>query len=133
MTKNKNSYLSSKYLTHKHASFYGCTLEEMGFILSFYAAIEIPLILLLSIITHRYLGGVIGALLLWFLFFTMLTSFYLLKKTAISIGKMRNGRAPGYITLWFKKIMKERLGIKIPYVSREGYWMTKRSEISHDF
>lgn len=121
-----SGHCSSKYLTHKHASFHGCTLEEMGVILAIYASIEIPLIFIFAVLSRHYLGGFIGALLLWFLFFAMLTFFVLLKRTAIYIGRLRNGRAAGYLKLRFKEILHQKFNLKIPYLIRNGKWITRK-------
>lgn len=122
----ENKMLSSKHLTHKFASFHGCTLDEMGLILGIYAAVEIPVMLILSMMTKHYLGGFIGALLLYFLFFAMLTFFVLLKKTATYIGNLRKDKSPGFLTLRFKQICHTKFNLKIPYVTRSGLWQTRR-------
>lgn len=118
---------SSKYLTHKNASFYGCTLEEMGIILCTYAAIEIPIICIIAAITSKYLGGFVGAFLLLFLLCCLLTFFVFIKRTASYIGKLRQDRAPGFLKLRFRQVLHEQFGINIPYVVREGTWITRRS------
>ena len=87
-----NDRASCKYLTHKYASFHGCTLEEMAIILGCYAAVEIPIMLALSAAFGHYLGGFFGAFLLLFLIFSMLTFFIFMRITAKKIGKARKGR-----------------------------------------
>ena len=63
---------SSQHLTHKYASFHGCTLGEMSIILGIYAVIEIPIMLILAGFLKRYLGGFFGSFLLLFLVFGVL-------------------------------------------------------------
>lgn len=121
-------YASSKYLTHKNASFYGCTLGEMGIILCAYAAIEIPFICIIAAMISDYLGGFVGAFLLLFLLCCVLTFFVFLKKTAGFIGKLRQDRAPGFLKLRVRQVMHELLGVKISYIVRSGYWITRRRQ-----
>ena len=111
---------SCKHLTHKYASFHGCTLEEMGIILGFYAIVELPILIGLSLMLGAYLGGFWGAFLLQTLFFALLTFFILLKQTAKRVGKIRKGRPAGYLKLRFRQIMNEKCGTCIPYVIRNG-------------
>lgn len=121
-----NDQASCKYLTHTHASFHGCTVDEMAMILGIYALIEIPIMLLLATILAKYLGGFLGALLLLFLVFAMLTFFVLLRITAKRIGRIRKGRAAGYLKLRFRQFMYEQFGVSHPYITRNGHWSTRR-------
>lgn len=121
-----NDRASCKHLTHKYASFHGCTLEEMGIILGIYAAIELPIIIGLSLALSKYLGGFWGAFLLLFLVLAMLTFFIFLKQTAKRIGHIRKGRPAGYLKLRFRQMMFEKFGVTIPYVMRNGQWITRR-------
>lgn len=118
---------SSKYLTHKYASFHGCTLSEMGVILGLYAAVELPMILILSVFLSPYLGGYLGSLLLLFLLFAMPTFFVFVRKTAERIGKLRKGKSAGYLKLRTFQLLNEKLGLTIPFINRCGRWCTQRS------
>lgn len=120
-----NDKASCQHLTHKFASFHGCTLGEMWLILAVYAVIEIPILLVLAGFLSKYLGGYFGALLLLFLGFAMLTFFVLLKQTAKRVGKLRKGRPAGFLTLKSKQVLHQRLGTSISYVTRNGNWSTR--------
>lgn len=117
---------SAQYLTYKHASFYGCTIEEMGIILAVYAVIEVPFILIISVFLSPYLGGFIGSCLLLFLILSTLTFFVFMKKTANYIGKIRKNKAAGYLKLKTRQILHEQFSVVIPYVIRNGKWSTRR-------
>ncbi len=117
---------SCQHLTHKYASFHGCTLGEMWLILGICGLIEVPSIMIVSVFLSPYLGGYFGAMLLLFLGFSLLTFFVLLKQVALSIGRLRKGRPAGYLTLKARKILHQFLGFSLPYVTRNGTWITRR-------
>ncbi len=114
------------HLTHKYASFHGCTLEEMGIILGIYALIECPLLIGLSLMLGKYLGGFGGAFLLLLLVFAVITFFILLRQTAKFIGRLRKGRPAGYLKLRLKQVLSDNFGMTIPYITRDGHWITRR-------
>lgn len=119
---------SAQYLTHKYASFHGCTLGEMAIILGVWSLIEFPFLMGLSIWLGRYLGGFFGALLLLLLLFAAFTFFVLLKVTAKRIGALRKGRAAGYLSLQTRQWLHRYFGIQPPFVYRLGTWSTQRRE-----
>tara|TARA_B100001996_G_C18647231_1_gene587893 strand:- start:418 stop:714 length:297 start_codon:yes stop_codon:yes gene_type:complete len=98
----------------------------MGGMLLAYAGIEIPILMVLAYCLRAYLGGFVGALLLLSLLCGVLTVFVLLKQTAKWVGRARKGRPPGYLKLRVRQGLHEKAGIKMPYVVRNGQWITRR-------
>jgi conjugative transfer region protein (TIGR03750 family) len=119
---------TATHLTHPYASFFGCTLQEMWLILGAYFLIEIPFLLILSFFLSSYFGGFFRPFLLLILVFAALNFFVLLKQTAAFIGRLRKGRPPGYVTLKVRGLLHQYLGFSMPYVIRNGQWITRRKK-----
>lgn len=110
---------SCKYLTHKHASFHGCTLQEMAIIAGVYIGMDLVIATLVKLFVGK--GFVLSLLIL-----IGITFFVLIKATAKRLGKMRKGKPAGYLTLRWGKFLHDKFGVAIPYVTRNGQWMTKK-------
>lgn len=107
-----------KFLTHKHASFFGCTLQEALVITCIFLAGNI----FLSILSMIFLGSFFLSFVILFIF-----SIFLIKITAQHVGRFKIGRQEGYLSLLFLKILHEKFNLEIPFVDREGRWLTRRS------
>ncbi len=117
---------SCQYLTHKHATFFGCTLAETGWLIGILAAIQLPLITGLAFPLGHYLGGFWGAFLIEFLIAVLLTRFVLLTQIAKRIGERRQGKPAGYLRWRFRWWCYQHLGVPLPLVIRQGVWSTRR-------
>lgn len=111
------SRASGKYLTHKYASWFGCTLEEVAVIVLIYFVFD----LLISAILALWLGK-------FFLLFLGLfvISFFLIKLTAYRIGKIKEGRQEGFLMLQIRLLCADKFGASIPFLRRCGQWITRR-------
>ena len=114
---NKTDKASCKHLTHKHASYNGCTLEEVLIIAAVYFVIDI----LVSIVLTLFYG-------MFFLFFvvTFSISIVLWKKTTKRIGKLKEGKQVGYLTLRTRQWLHKKFGIPLPFATSRGIWSTRR-------
>lgn len=120
---------SSLYLTHKYASFHGCTLAEMFIILGCWLALEFSVMSLIAILFGHYVGGFLGAMLLQSLLAIPFAFFVLTKYTAKWIGTVRVGRAAGYLKLRTRLWLHEVLGMSLAYVfvKERSVWITQRT------
>lgn len=117
---------SCRYLTHPHASFHGCTLNEMGIIIVTYIAVEVPMAFVLAALLQNELGGYLGALLLVLLVMAILTFFVLIKQTAKLLGYIRQGKPNGYLKHRVAYLLYQYCGKRMPYVVWKGSWITRR-------
>lgn len=109
--------LVAKYLTHPHASVYGCTLSEAMMV---YAIIE-------SVVALIALGAslLFGLGLLVFLMGFM-ASVPLGKHGLLLLGKKKVGKPYGSTTKQYH-FMLHQMGLKKPpYMVRQGRWDTRR-------
>lgn len=117
---------SCKHLTHKYASFHGCTLGEMFVLTGLYAGIELPIVGVLAAFIGPYVGGYWGGFLLLLLAFSMVGFFLVVPKAASRVGMIRKGRPAGYLKLRFRQLCHQKFGLSIIYVCRNGSWSTRR-------
>jgi conjugative transfer region protein (TIGR03750 family) len=109
---------SSKYLTHKHPMWYGCTLQEMS-ILSILGLISISIIFvvipsLLGLPT--WIGIIIGGIAIK----------PVVKRLIMWVGDWKKDRPHGYLmTVLFIRFAEYGL-MRLPYVRRIGPWRTYR-------
>lgn len=120
---------SSLYLTHKYASFHGCTLAEMFMILGVWLALECVVMIIIAIVLGHYVGGFLGAMLLQSLLAIPFAFFVLTQYTAKWIGRMRVGRPAGYLKLRTRLWLHEVLGVSLVYVfvKERSVWITQRT------
>ena len=123
---DKNRKPSCRYLTYPYAPFHGCTMKETIMIMLIYVILETPLSLILAYFLQGLLGGYVGALLLISMVLILITFLILIKQTAKLLGKLRQGKPPGYIKMKTDYVLYRSLGKPIPYILREGYWLTRR-------
>lgn len=117
---------SSRFLTYPHTPFHGCTMNETVMIMLIYLILETPLSLILAYFLQGLLGGYVGALLIIIMVFILITFLILIKQTAKLLGKLRQGKPPGYIKIKTDYVLYLLLGKPIPYILHQGYWLTRR-------
>ena len=106
-----------KHLTHKHASFLGCTIEEVCII----AVIYLILDTILAVILALFFG-------MFFLFFIgfFICSYFLVRFTARKLGSFKEGKQQGFVILRLKQKLNNTLGLAVPFITRQGAWATRR-------
>ncbi len=125
MRKQETEASSSLYLTHRYASFNGCTLQEVFVLVGLIALVELPIVLISAIFLAPCVNGYLGACLLLALAFGFV-GFFAMKSLTRKVGELRKGKAPGYFEQVFCRYLAERCGFKIPYVrNQSGYFDTK--------
>lgn len=109
---------SCKYLTHKYASYFGCTVNEVFLIALIYLVGDLMLSILIALFTGMF-----------FLIFvvTFIISYVLIRVTAKWMGQFKMGRQQNYMMLKIQQLLNDKLGVEIPYVRRIGIWSTRRS------
>lgn len=112
-----NQRASCKYLTHKYASYFGCTVNEVFLIALIYLVFDLILSVLIALFTGMF-----------FLIFvaTFIVSYFLIRFTAKRVGQFKIGRQQNYIMLKMQQILNDKVGLDIPYIRRMGFWSTRR-------
>ena len=113
----RKNYANCKHLTHKYASFFGCTIEEVCVI----AVIYLVLDLILSIILALFFGK----LFLWFIGFFVL-AYFLIRITARKVGSFKENKQQGFLILKIKQKLSQKLGFPVPYITYSGRWSFRR-------
>lgn len=113
----KQERASCKHLTHKYASYFGCTLNEMLMI----SAVSFAVGFLLSLVLALFLGN----------FFLILIGIFIItygviRVVARKVGKTKENRQQGYVELKMKQYVAKQMNWRIPYVVRQGHWSTRR-------
>lgn len=108
--------LSSKYLTHKHASFNGCTFFE--------AAVLFAVVLVSIGLIQVALTIMVGYGFIWL--FLFLLCFPLFKSLSAKVGKLKEYKPYGYIAQGMR-VRLSNLGLmKSPYFTATGRLIARR-------
>ncbi len=107
------------YLTHTHASLWGCTFKEAGLVLLGLQAINI----VANIVTKIILGTTLYTLLPGFVIALVGTG------TLLRVmGSIKKGKQEGYLALKARLILSHYFNYATPYVMRNGVWSTRRTK-----
>jgi conjugative transfer region protein (TIGR03750 family) len=105
-------------LTHKYPAFLGCTLEEVFVVISVYLMADLFLSMAFSLAWGSFFLFLVG-------FFVV--SLFLISWTCRGIGSFKANKQPGYLLLRLKQGLNKTLGFPVPFVTRQGRWLTRRS------
>lgn len=108
--------LSSKYLTHKHASFIGCTFFEAAVI---FTSVLVTIVCIQSVLTLIF-----GHWYMWF--FLNLMIFKIFKLTAGKVGKAKEYKPQGYISQGMRVRLAKFGLMKSPYFNYTGRLVARR-------
>jgi len=108
---------SCKYLSHKYASYFGCTINEVFLISLVYLVIDLVISLFIGLFTGTF-----------FLIFvaTFILSYFLIRFTARRVGQFKIGRQQNYVMLKLQQFFHEKWNFNIPFITRKGKWTTRR-------
>lgn len=108
---------SCKHLTHKYASFFGCTIEEVCIMAVIYLILDIICAVILSIFFGMFFIFFIG-------FF--ICSYFLVRFTARKLGTFKENKQQGYPLLKLKQKLNQTIGLSVPFITQKTAWSARR-------